>query len=168
MPEPYIEIERKWTYAPPVPENFRVLNRCTVERQYLSTAPEVRLTRRICPEGEQYSVTFKNDGVLRRVEVSKELSEDEYAQIRGLITQPPLILDVRNVLAPGGQRIALKHCVPLGLRFAEIEFDSLTASRSADSWRTDFPFFLEEVTDDPRYYVKNMWKVFCGLQDRAT
>lgn len=161
MPEPYVEIERKWIYAPPVPENLRVLNRCTVERQYLSVAPEVRLTRRICPGEEHYNVTFKGDGTLQRVEVRIRLSKGEYDQIRRLIIPPPLVLEVQNVEAPGGQRIALKHCVPLDLYFAEMEFDSLEASRSADSWQTDFPFFIEEVTDNSQYYVKNMWKIFC-------
>ena len=163
MPE-FTEIERKWSCSWDVPASFPLINRSKIERQYLSVNPEVRLTRRIQNNGITHNLTIKGNGVLERTEVRLILDREQYERIRSLIPVSPLLLETKSCLSPEGLRISVKHCVQLDITFAEIEFESLEESHNLDCWKDAIPFFYEEVTDCPAFYVKNMWCKYANLR----
>lgn len=160
----HTEIERKWKIDRGVPLTFPVVGEGMIERTFLSVEPEVRLSHRVARQTEHsYNLTVKSGGFLSREEVRIILSEDDYHSIRKIFPVPPLVFHTKTLIGDGGLRIGIKECVQLDLAFAEIEFRSVEESHSMDRWRETVPFFEEEVTGVPRYYVKNMWLDYLKL-----
>lgn len=118
---------------------------------YLSTAPVVRVRQ----DGDDYYLTYKGAGMLAREEYNLPLNKESFEHLikkadgivikktRYLIPFDPYTIELdvfHNELAP--------------LIMAEVEFPSIEEANSF----TPPDWFLEDVTNDPKYHNSNMSK----------
>lgn len=169
-----MEIERQWLVDVPVVSNWdeRVTDIHKIEQSYLQLEPEIRVrkrniempNRRILALADHYYLTFKSNGDLSRIEVEKEISEDEYKELLQLfkVTQEPInklqyIMTVNDIITGKSYKAEL-NIVDEGTKnefsYIEIEFNSEEEAKSftAPDW------FGKEVTYDSDYKMKNIWK----------
>ena len=152
-----MEIERKWRMEQPP----RLPERChlRVEQSYLSLKPEVRVRRYedLTKPGEySYDLTIKSEGTLAREEIIKDLTEEEYRILAGMLDCPPIVKDYTNyqlgdyvlefsVVDPGYSE---------GFSYAEVEFPTVEEAEAfqAPDW------FGREMTYETPYKMKNYWR----------
>ena len=145
------EIERKFL-VPQVPKNLDRYPHAVYLQGYIALGDdgtEVRLRR----VGDTYFETVKTGDGLTRGEVEIPLSQRQFEALWDL-TEGRRIEKARYRLDYGSVVIELDvyHGELKGLMTAEIEFDSVAASRSFEA-----PDWLgEEVTNDRRYKNKHL------------
>lgn len=152
------EVERKFLVRglPPVsPAGERV------EQGYLSTAAD-ELEVRVRRKGRARVLTLKGRGDLSRIEIEKDVTEAEFAELWPL-TEHARVEKTRYTLPHDGHVIELDvyDGALRGLVVAEVEFASAddAAAFRPPSW------FGDEVTRDGRY--KNRRLALDGLPKKA-
>lgn len=153
-----MEIERKWLLrrVPTVKPNLE----SWMEQFYVSFNPEIRL-RRVKPkfptdEAPSYIMTLKGEGDLSRIEVETAVSEQFYLTTLDLVNCSPI---EKNHLVYDVDGYKIEVNVVLGkekLIYAEVEFGTEEEAKSYD-----FPWqelVEREVTYDPNYKMKSVWK----------
>jgi hypothetical protein len=77
-----MEVERKWILKKEYEKEFDDTVTDIVNVYYLSIDPEVRIRATHCKDGKKYyELTIKGDGPLERVEVNRELTEQEFLDL---------------------------------------------------------------------------------------
>lgn len=168
-----MEIERKWLFD---------INKVPVEKSptvtyyaqtYLDTNPEVRIRSKLVKgnpkycfyddvacQGPTYALTIKGNGGMSRVEVQKELTKEEFEDLKSIKSLNDndfihksyyTILVDQYVLTVG----TVDEGKPSEFCYGEIEFSSEEEAKlfTAPEW------FGEEVTCNQAYKMKNYWKV---------
>ena len=151
-----IEIERKWLLTK-VPEDLCLLSAGRVEQLYFSGDTDIRI-RKVEADGSTLcSIDVKGPGDLERKEIKKNITIDEYNQMKEIIGKKPIekqyyrydvglknVLEV-SVVDPGTKDSFI---------YAEIEFDS---QKEAEAYTLPIPGTLD-ITYTPEYKMKNVWK----------
>ena len=138
-----MEIERKFLISQ-MPEQLDCCPRMPMEQAYISTEPVIRIRR----SGEQYWLTCKGPGLLKREEFELPLTEKEYGELLLKTEGAPIVKDRYEI--PMGEHLIqmdVFHPPLAPLVMAEVEFSSEeeAAAFCPPDW------FGEEVTQDPRY-----------------
>lgn len=138
-----MEIERKFLIKQ-MPEHLDCYPHMPMEQAYISTEPVIRIRR----SGEQYWLTCKGPGLLKREEFELPLTETEYGALLLKTEGVPIVKD-RYEITMGKYLIQLDvFQEPLApLVMAEVEFSS--EEEAAVFCPPDW--FGEEVTQDPCY-----------------
>ena len=138
-----MEIERKFLIKQ-VPEHLDRYPCTPMEQAYISTEPVIRIRR----SGEQYWLTCKGPGLLKREEFELPLTEAEYGSLLLKTEGAPIVKD-RYEIPLGEHLVQLDVFQPplAPLVMAEVEFSSEeeAAAFCPPNW------FGEEVTQDPCY-----------------
>lgn len=151
-----IEIERKWLIDK-VPEELPLLSIGTVEQLYFSGEADVRIRRMETDDSTMCYLDIKGDGGLKRTEIKKEISIDEYNRIKEIIGKRPIEKIYYRY------DVGLKHVLEVSVVdngtegsfiYAEIEFDS---ADEAETYVLPISNAVD-VTHDPNYKMKNIWK----------
>lgn len=151
-----IEIERKWLLTK-VPEHLCLLSVGMVEQLYFSGDTDIRI-RKVEADGSTLcTMDVKGPGDLERKEIKKNITIDEYNQMKEIIGKKPIdkqyyrydvglknVLEV-SVVDPGTKDSFI---------YAEIEFDSQEA---AEAYTLPIQEALD-ITYTPEYKMKNVWK----------
>lgn len=142
------EIERKYLIKK-IPDNLDSFEKKIIEQGYLNQKPVVRIRR----SNDDYYLTYKGSGLLKREEANLMLTKDAYEHLLPKC-DGHIIKKVRHLI-PYNDELTIELDVfsyPEGLIMAEVEFPSKEAANSfeAPEW------FGKEVTLDPAYHNVNM------------
>lgn len=155
-----MEIERKYLIKT-LPENPEQYESIEMVQGYLNTEPVVRVRR----ENDRYVMTYKSKGLIAREEYNLPLNEEAFAHLiqkaDGIVIEKTRYLipleegetiarrDKDGHLIHGGKLAELDifHGVLEGLKFVEVEFDSIEQANAfvAPSW------FGEDVSESGNY-----------------
>lgn len=141
----HIEIERKFL-PPALPDGLERYPHKEFLQGYLSTSPTVRVRR----EGEDYVLTYKGSGLLKREEYNLPLTAESFAHLfekcDGL-----RIEKTRYRIPLSGTELTAEldvfHGTLSGLWLVEVEFPDEAGAHAF----TPPAWFGREVTGDPRY-----------------
>lgn len=157
MQNNFTEIERKFLIDSfptdlPLKEHFQVY------QAYLSINPEVRIRRNVVDGHDMaYYLAIKSGGELVRQEVELHISKDHFEALAQMVTQPFILKDFCIYQLPNGLELECSH-VDEGrateFMYAEVEFPSVEAAQSF----VPLPNFIEDVTKNPAYKMKNYWR----------
>lgn len=139
-----MEIERKYLLKS-IPEELDLKEKHSISQGYISTTPVVRIRQ----YDDQYILTIKSAGLMERIEVEKELTEEEFNELSTMV--------VGNLIQKDRYKIPLQDSLTLELDvfhgdfedliIAEIEFETIEKAESYNA-----PGYLScEVTDQPKY-----------------
>jgi len=166
------EIERKWLF---LNEQFNTfLKECVgdeyeYEQSYLSVNPEIRIRKKqlvehssFVREPATYRLCIKSKGTLVRKEIEKNLTEQEYLDLRSIVSsnQPVIKKHFKEVylIQNGNTYLLTVGVVDKGEEnsfcYGEIEFNSEQEAR--DFVAPDC--YGLEVTDDPYYKMANYYQ----------
>lgn len=154
-----LEIERKWL-LPTWPQKIKPIKTMNMEQSYLYVSDdiEVRLRKKEAITDEDplydpldYYLDIKVGNGISRPEYSLHITEKQYEEIMKNIYQPP-IKKRYHIYDFIGYKLEVS-CVDDSWFYAEIEFDSL---EEAEDFVCPFKSW-KEVTDIPRYAMKNYW-----------
>jgi len=140
-----MEIERKFLVKGLTLSELKPWEFSCIEQYYLSNCRGVRLRR----ENNRYTLTVKGEGLRERVEVEKEITEEEYKELLNLCDRG---LKKRRYRV-GRWEIDLFEESLNGLILAEIELSE------KEEPLPEFPFpgaILLEVTDNPAFLNQNL------------
>lgn len=147
-----MEIEKKFKIKK-LPENLESYECIHIEQGYLCRGPIVRIRK----ANENYILTYKSKTDLDETqfgtkisnEVELPLSEQAYMNLREKIDGSLIIKDRYKIPLKEGRVVELDifHGYLEGLRFAEVEFDSIT---QAEQFQTP-DWFAEDVSLDNRF-----------------
>lgn len=142
------EIERKYLISS-IPEHLEDYPFHDIEQAYLCTNPVVRIRK----QDEEYFLTYKSKGLMKREEYNLPLTKEAYEHLREKIDGK--LISKRRYLIPFGKyTIELdKFFSPLSdLLLAEVEFSSEEEALAfeAPSW------FSKDVTSCPEYHNSHM------------
>ena len=160
-----MEIERKFTLKR-VPEDLEKYTCHVIEQAYLNTEPVIRIRK----QDEQYFLTYKGQGMMAREEYNLALNEQSYYHLLekadgNVISKKRYVIPLDNPMFAEGfvaynkpeLKIELDIFEPpfAPLIMAEVEFESVEMANAfiAPDW------FLEDVTNDPKYHNSNMSKM---------
>ena len=140
-----LEIERKFLVKQ-LPENLQNYPHKEFEQGYLCTAPVVRVRR----EGDDYVLTYKGAGLMKRREENLPLNKEAYEHL--IAKADGLVITKTRYFIPekDGLKIELDvfHGVHQGLILAEVEF---TSEEAANTYQP--PEWLgEDVTSCALYH----------------
>ena len=147
-----MEIERKYLVKE-VPEFVRRYPNERIEQGYLCREPVVRVRA----HGDKYTLTYKGDGLIARVEYNLPLTAEAYAHLIEK-ADGKVIRKTRYKIPYQSYVIELDFFDDIfidssePLIMAEVEFDSL---EEADGFSPP-EWFGEDVSLDPRYHNSNM------------
>lgn len=147
------EIERKFLVRN-LPKDLDSYPHKEFEQGYLCTSPVVRARR----EGEEYVLTYKSRGILKRREENLPLNKEAYEHL--IAKADGIIIQKTRYVIPerDGLQIELDifHGVHEGLILAEVEFPSEEAAKSYEPAE----WLGEDVTFSPFYHnsVLSRWK----------
>lgn len=171
-----MEIERKWLFDMKSVPIEKSPVKVIYKQAYLSVEPEVRIRAKrtegnkrypmyqnVACESDTYMLCIKGDGLLTRIEVQKELTEEEFKQLKevGKLSDKDFIhkshyeipIDFNNkryILTVG----EVDSDRSFAFAYGEIEFES-----EAEAQAFEPPiWFGKEVTYDASYKMKNYWK----------
>lgn len=140
------EIERKYLITE---EDFSEYPHTDIVQGYLSISPEIRIRN----ANNQCFITYKSDGDLVRDEEERPISLEVFNILKMMIIgnfiyKTRYHVPIDNHLA----EVDIFKEQLQGLKTVEVEFSSLEDALSfpKPSW------FLEEITDDPKYKNKNL------------
>ena len=138
-----MEIERKFLIRQ-MPEPLDCYPHTPMEQAYISTEPVIRIRR----SGEQYWLTCKGPGLLKREEFELPLTEESYGALLLKAEGAPIVKDRYEI--PMGEHLIqmdVFHPPLAPLIMAEVEFSSEEEASAfcPPDW------FGEEVTQDPCY-----------------
>lgn len=140
-----MEIERKFVVQGLSLSKLKSLKFSWIEQHYLGNCRGVRVRR----EEGKYTLTVKGEGLRERVEVEKEITEEEYKELLSLCDRG---LKKRRYRL-GRWEIDLFEGNLKGLVLAEIEL------KEKEEPLPEFPFpevTLLEVTDNPAFLNQNL------------
>lgn len=147
-----MEIEKKFKIKK-LPENLESYECIHIEQGYLCRGPIVRIRK----ANENYILTYKSKTDLDETqfgtkisnEVELPLSEQAYMHLREKIDGSLIIKDRYKIPLKEGRVVELDifHGYLEGLRFAEVEFDSIT---QAEQFQMP-DWFAEDVSLDNRF-----------------
>lgn len=145
------EIERKFLINK-LPDNLETYPHFELEQGYLETSPVVRIRRK----NDEYILTYKSQGLLKRQEVELPLTKSSFERLikkcDGLI-----ISKTRYTIPDNNYTIELDifHGILDGFVMAEVEFASEeeASSYTAPSW------FAKEVTTNPIFHNSRISKM---------
>lgn len=156
-----MEIEKKWLFNSHLdPKNLGgavVLETYMYGQGYLTIDDhsEVRIRFKIVDGDCTYMLCIKSKGDLSRIEIEKELTEEEFDQLNSLIPYDLIINEGFNYDIGGGHILAICRTDVNREEFVygEIEFDSVEEAEAfvAPDW------FGKEVTKDSSYKMSNYW-----------
>jgi hypothetical protein len=141
----HMEIERKFLIDA-LPEALSDFPHQEFLQGYLSTSPTVRVRR----EGEDYVLTYKGSGLMKRMEYNLPLTAESFAHL--LEKCDGLRIEKTRYRIPlSGTELTAEldvfHGTLSGLWLVEVEFPDETSARAF----TPPAWFGEEVTQDARY-----------------
>lgn len=143
-----MEIERKFTIKE-LPENLNDYPCLHIEQGYLNTEPVIRIRK----QNDEYIMTYKGKGMLVREEYNLPLTKDAYEHLKPKCDGN--IISKKRYQIPY-ERFTIELDVfdaPFApLIMAEVEFDSIETANAFQ--KPDW--FLEDVTNDPKYHNSNM------------
>jgi adenylate cyclase len=166
------EIERKWLFAEEqfkdIQKNFTG-NRWVYEQSYLSINPEIRIRRKqkvdqflVAKEPATYKLCIKSKGTLIRKEIEKNLTEQEYSDLRNDVAlDQPLVLKhfIELPISQNNQTYYLVVGIvdegeETSFCYGEIEFKN---PEEANAFQAQ-EFFGLEVTNDLSYKMANYYQ----------
>ncbi len=144
-----MEIERKYLVKN-LPEHLSDYPICEMEQAYISTAPVVRVRKKIKSGKAEYILTIKSTGMMSREEYELAMTEDEYENLLkkadgNVITKNRYLIKLDDVLT---LELDVFEGAFKGLVIAEIEFPN---EELANSY-TPPDFLDEDVTFDGRFH----------------
>lgn len=144
-----MEIERKFL-VDRIPENLDEYLRLTIEQAYLCRTPVVRVRR----QNEEYWLTYKGEGLLKREEYNLPLGKEGYEHLLKKADGNRILKERYVIPEDHGLQIELDifHGDLKGLVMAEVEFpDEETAlAYQKPEW------FGEEVTYEEGYHNSHL------------
>jgi len=155
-----LEIERKWLIdVNKIPYDLTKLNCITIEQNYVSFEPEIRVRK--INDGENYVLTVKTnltDDGLKRDEYEIDITEEEYINLLGKREGVTIYKNRYKIIESGRTlEIDIYQKELEGLLCLEIEFKTEEEAKSYIA-----PDWIEyEVTSDRRY--KNSYLVRYGI-----
>ena len=141
----HIEIERKFL-PPALPDGLERYPHKEFLQGYLSTSPTVRVRR----EGEDYVLTYKGSGLLKREEYNLPLTAESFAHLLEKCDGLRIEKTRYRIPLPGTAYTAEFDRFQgelAGLLLVEVEFPDEASARAF----TPPAWFGEEVTQDARY-----------------
>lgn len=152
-----VEIEKKWLVdINNIPFNINDYPFLVIEQAYLNTRPVIRIRR----SNDDYYLTYKGSGMMKRTEYNLPLNKESYEHM--LPKADGKILSKKRYMIPYG-----KYTIELdeffkdfkGLFLAEVEFSTEKEAEGfiAPEW------FSKEVTLDKKYHNSNMAKGLSNL-----
>jgi len=160
-----MEIERKWLFdLSKIPKDLECINEYEYDQGYLNVNSKnevrIRRKRKVGTHNYGYVLCIKSKGLLERIEIQKQITEEEFYQLMqaGGFTEDDLIhkrcshyyVDDYNVLAVGVSDIGK----PTEFYYGEIEFSSV---EDANEFKPP-KWFGKEVTHDSDYKMANYWQ----------
>ena len=140
-----LEIERKFLVKS-LPKDLEKYPHKEFEQGYLCTSPVVRVRR----EGEDYVLTYKGAGLMKRREENLPLDKQSYEHL--IAKADGIVITKTRYVIPekDGLKIELDifHGVHKGLVLAEVEFSS---EEEANAYQPP-EWFGEDVTRCPLYH----------------
>ncbi len=138
------EIERKYLVKE-VPKNLETFEKAIIEQAYISTLPTIRIRR----SNDEYILTIKGSGKIKKVEhelsISKEEYENLFAKISGnIVKKTRYFIPIHNNLTA---ELDIYHDYLDGLYTVEVEFDS---EKDFENF-TPPDWFGEDVSFDKKY-----------------
>ena len=158
-----MEIERKFLIKH-IPENLDSYSYHLIEQAYLCTEPVVRIRR----QDDEYYMTYKGSGMMRREEYNLPLNKDAYDHL--LPKADGNVISKKRYLIPLSDKEINPECLSLlngaaltieldefappfaPLLLAEVEFPN---EEAAHAFRMP-DWLLEDVTQDVRYHNSYM------------
>ena len=141
-----MEIERKFLLKS-APENIESFPYHTISQGYISQDPVVRIRQL----DNDYILTIKSRGLMKRTEIEKPLTNEEFGELSDMVTGN--VIRKRRYILPLTEYPALKVELDVfegifeGLILAEVEFPDTEIARSFNA-----PDYLKlDVTDNPKY-----------------
>jgi CYTH domain-containing protein len=140
-----MEIERKYL-VPALPEQLEQYSSKKIAQGYLNTSPVIRIRR----SDNEYSLTYKGEGLMIREEYNLPLTREAYEHLLPKIDG--LLIEKTRYLIPLGDGLTAELDVFEGslapLVLVEVEFDTVEAANSfcPPDW------FGEDVTNSGRYH----------------
>lgn len=159
------EIERKWLMNG-FPR-LKIIKEFIITQGYLSIDPELRVRKKenTINRYMNHKLTIKGNGDLKRIEVEKDISFEEYNQLKTMVPGDMIRKDYR-VYDYNGFKLEISSVDFGSFYYAEIEFKSEEEANAfiAPDW------FGEEITYDKSYKMKNYFtrknekKDLCDLE----
>ncbi len=117
-----MEIERKYLLKS-IPEELDLKEKHSISQGYISTTPVVRIRQ----YDDQYILTIKSAGLMERIEVEKELTEEEFNELSTMVVGNLIQKDRYKIPLEDGLILELDifHGSLEGLILAEIEFNDI-------------------------------------------
>ena len=139
-----MEIERKFLLSN-IPYELSELKSKHLEQGYVNSDPVVRIRK----ADENYFLTIKSNGLMKRIEVEKEITAEEYSELSSivkgrLITKTRYLIPLEDGLT---MELDIFEGALQGLIVAEVEFPTEEAALSF----VPPEFIKEDVTNDKRY-----------------
>lgn len=139
-----------------------------ISQNYLSLTPEVRIREiESTHTGNKiYFLTIKGEGALSRVEVEKEIAQNEYESLMTMTLGGNLVKS-RSYFRDGDLVYEIDEISDedevgyvYNLKLVEVEFPSVASAKNfiPPEW------FGKEVTNDPQYKIKNIYKKYVLLE----
>ena len=149
-----LEIERKFLLDK-FPDSLPLLESAEVWQGYISTAPVVRIRKKVTADGESYRLCFKGEGGLVRTEVEMPLPAEKYEALLPLLGAAPVHKVFRVYALPSGERLECS-LVDGQYYYAEVEFPTEEAALAWDpgEWQ---PWLLREVTQEGQESMAAYW-----------
>lgn len=159
-----MEIEKKYTLNA-LPDNLERFSCRHIEQAYLNTSPVIRIRK----SDDQYTLTYKGDGMMARTEYNLPLDESSYRHLLekadgNVISKKRYVIPLEKPCFSSGfkpdREISLKieldiFAPPFApLMMAEVEFPDM---QTADAFIPP-AWFGKDVTLDPKYHNSNMSK----------
>ena len=138
-----MEIERKYLIDK-LPEDIEFFEKHKISQGYINTDPVVRIRQL----DNKYILTIKSKGLRIRTEIEKELTKEEYIELRNMV-KGNFIEKTRYIIPYNEYKLEIDifHGIFDGLKYGEVEFPDLKAS---DNFIPPI-FFGKEVTEIPGY-----------------
>lgn len=139
-----MEIERKFLLKN-IPYELSELRSKHLEQGYVNSDPVVRIRK----ADDEYFLTIKSNGLMKRIEVEKEITAEEYSELSSIV-KGRLITKTRYYIPlEGGLTMELDvfEGKLRGLIVAEVEFPTEEAATSF----VPPEFVRDDVTSDKRY-----------------
>lgn len=142
------EIERKFLVKN-IPDNLQKYSHHTLEQGYLSTSPVVRVRKK----DENYILTYKSGGMMKRMEVELPLDKHSYEHL--IAKADGIVISKTRYAIPHGKytiELDIFHGTLEGFVMAEVEFNSVDEANSyiKPDW------FSSDVTTNPMFHNSRM------------
>ena len=133
-----VEIERKWLMDPQTVEQItgllKLSHSAKIEQGYLCSEPVVRVRR----DGDEYYMTYKGHGHLKREEYNLPLTKDAYEHLSKkcdgiLVEKTRYMVPIGKLSADSGEQMAeldIFHGAYEGLVYVEVEFQTVEEAKA--------------------------------------